>query len=100
MSLFSTVLSFRLPPLLSHVPHDVRCVLALTRASTRYTKKKITFAPETTVNLNHAGHCADAMTEDYCAALLRSLVKGDSGFWGAPTKLYFENKCRRLHFVF
>ena len=38
MSLFPTVLSFPLPPLVSHVPHDVRCVLALTRASTRYTK--------------------------------------------------------------
>ena len=41
MSLFPTVLSFPLPPLLSHAPLDVRCVLALTRASTRYTKKKV-----------------------------------------------------------
>ena len=36
----------------------------------------------------------------YCAARLRSLVKGDSAFWRACTKLYFENKCRRLHFGF
>ena len=33
-------------------------------------------------------------------AKLRSLVKDDSAFWRACTKLYFENKCRRLHFGF
>ena len=40
MSLFPTVLSFPLPPLLSHAPLAVCCVLALIRASIRYLKKK------------------------------------------------------------
>jgi len=45
MSLFPTVLSFPLPPLLSHAPLAVCCVLALIWASTRYTKKKKSLRP-------------------------------------------------------
>ena len=56
MSLFPTVLSFPLPPLLSHAPLAVHCVLALTRASTRYTKKRILISYGNANNNNNNEH--------------------------------------------
>jgi len=55
-----------------------------------------------TAQLDRAARPRSSTAQLHFAAPLHSLVKDDSAFWRAltRTKLYFENKCRRLHFGF